>query len=65
MALNLRAALHEYGIPALEAEIAEAERSGEVRYMTEETAARISHDAVVGNFLRRATDEALTGEWIV
>jgi hypothetical protein len=65
MALNLRMAMHQYGLPAFEAKVAEAVEAGEERYMTEDDVKLISHDAVVGNFLRRANDQALTGEWII
>jgi len=65
MALNLRMAMHQYGLPAFEAKVAEAVEAGEERYMTEDEVKLISHDAVVGNFLRRANDHALTGEWIM
>lgn len=65
MALNLRVAMQAYGLPAFDAKMAEAARDGEVRYVTEQDVKLLSHDAIVGNFLRRAADQALTGEWIV
>jgi hypothetical protein len=65
MALNLRMAMHDYGLPAFDAKVAAAASAGETRYMTEEDVKLIAHDAVMGNFLRRAGDQALTGEWIV
>ncbi|MFD3223552.1 hypothetical protein [Rahnella aceris] len=65
MAINLMGALHNYGLPKLEADVNEVMSSGEERYFTPEDAGRIAHEAAVENFLRRSQEQRLTGHWII
>lgn len=65
MAINLRMGLKAYGLPHMQRLVAEAEESGEERYLSEEDIAAIVHDAVQGNYTRRSEAAALTGDWIV
>jgi hypothetical protein len=65
MAQNLIVALKRYGIPSLEQSLAEVEASGVERMLTEEDVKRLSHDAVIGNYERRADAQEMTGEWII
>lgn len=65
MALNLRAALKQYGIPLFKQRIADAEASGEERYVTAADVAAIADDVVRGNWERRMAAQALTGEWLI
>ena len=65
MALNLRLSLKKHGLPHMERLAEAAERSGEVRYLSEEDIGAIVHDAVRGNYARRADASELTGDWLV
>jgi hypothetical protein len=65
MAKNLRRGIHKYGLPWLDATVADAEASGEERFFTEQDVGRLVHDVVVGNWERLNADSALTGEWII
>jgi len=65
MARNLSRGLGKYGIPSFEKGIADAQLSGEERYVTEGDIAHIVNDAVAGNWDRLKNDSALTGEWII
>ncbi|HLZ76007.1 hypothetical protein [Phenylobacterium sp.] len=65
LALNLQMALRRYGLPHLEAKVAEAQAAGEERYFEEDDIKRAVHDAVIGNYERRAADQAMTGEWLL
>lgn len=65
MARNIQKALRKFGLPWVEQKIADAKTSGEDRYFTEADSAQIAHDAVVSNWERLITNEALTGEWII
>lgn len=65
MALNLRLSLKKHGLPHMERLVEAAERSGEARYISEEDIGAIVHDAVHGNYARRADAAELTGDWIV
>ncbi|EQA1593513.1 hypothetical protein QEU86_RS05265 [Enterobacter hormaechei] len=61
MARNLMIALNNYGLPQLEAGVAE----GEERFFTEEDAARVAHEAVMDSWSRRSDEHKLTGHWII
>lgn len=65
MAKNLKKGLGKYGLPFLDQSISEAQDGGEERYLSEEDIKFIADDVVHGNWMRLATDEALTGEWII
>lgn len=65
MARNLLIALNNYGLPQLEAKVEEAMNSGEERYFTAEDAAMVAHDVVTGNWERRASEQKITGHWII
>lgn len=65
MANNLKKGLGRYGLPSLAQGIRESQEAGEERYFTVEDIKSIADDAVHGNWMRLATDEALTGEWII
>lgn len=65
MAQNLQMALKVYGLPKLEAMVKDSMASGEERFMTEEDLTKVMEDAVYGNYVRRANQNRLTGEWIV
>jgi hypothetical protein len=65
MAINLRKGIGKHGLPWLEQQVAEAQASGEEKFLTEQDCARIAHDAVIGNWERLVEESALTGEWII
>jgi len=65
MARNLANGLKKYGIPQFEENVRLASEANEERYMTEEDIKLIVHDAVHGNWMRRADDHELTGEWLI
>jgi len=65
MAINLDQGLKRHGLPWFEQRVREAQEAGEERYLTEEDVKSITHDAVVGNWLRQIDAGKLTGEWII
>lgn len=65
MAINLQQALKRHGLPWLEQSVRDAREAGEERYLTEEDIQMLVHDAVMGNWLRQAEANRLTGEWII
>lgn len=65
LAFNLQNEIRRFGIPTFKQRVAEAEAAGEERYMTEEDAKLIAHDATIGSFERRIARGEFTGEWIV
>lgn len=65
MALNILKGLKRYSIPVFQQRIEEAKAAGEERYVLPEDIESIATDAVHGNWMRLAADEALTGEWLV
>ncbi|WP_186271660.1 hypothetical protein [Burkholderia gladioli] len=65
MALNILKGLKRYSIPVFQQRIAEAKAAGEERYISVEDIEAIATDAVLGNWMRLAAAEALTGEWIL
>jgi hypothetical protein len=65
MAVNLRNALHDYGMPWFEQRVREAEQSGEKRLVTQEDISAIVHDVVIGHWTRRANAAEVTGEWLI
>lgn len=64
-ARNLRNGIQRDGLPWIEEVARQVTASGEEHYLTEEDAARIAHDAVIGNWERRTAAKQVTGEWIV
>jgi len=65
MAINMQKGLKKYGLPLFKQRIHEAQEAGEERYVSTEGIKSMVDDAVHGNWMRLATAEALTGEWIV
>ncbi|MHA6885533.1 hypothetical protein [Ralstonia pseudosolanacearum] len=65
MAMNLRNALKQYGLPMFEERVREAQEANEERYLAAEDVGAIAHDAVMGNYMRRSEASELTGEWII
>lgn len=65
MAINIQKGLKKYGLPLFKQRSHEAQEAGEERYVSMEDVKSIADDVVRGNWTRLATDEALTGEWIV
>lgn len=65
MAKNLKKWLGKYGLPFLDQSISEAQEAGEVRHFSAADIKSIADDVAHGNWMRLATDEALTGEWII
>jgi len=65
MAINIQKGLKKYGLPLFKQRIREAQEAGEERYVSIEDVKSLADDAVHGNWMRLAKDEALTGEWIV
>ena len=65
MAINLRKGIKRHGLPWFDAQIEQAQASGEEKYLTAQDCGRIAHDAVVGNWERLVKESALTGEWII
>jgi len=65
MARNLLNGIRKDGLPWLEQTVREAEEAGEERFFTAEDVPKMAHDAVQGNWMRRAEAEELTGEWII
>ena len=65
MAVNLRKGINRHGLPWFDEQIAQAQASGEEKFLTEQDCGRIAHDAVVGNWERLVSESALTGEWII
>lgn len=63
--MNIQKGLGKYGIPYVDAKIAEAVASGEERYFTAEDAAHIANDVVSSNWQRLKNDQAVTGEWLI
>ncbi len=65
MAFNLKRGIDKYGLPLFEQRMREADEAGEERYVTMEDCKSLADDVVQGNWMRLASAEALTGEWIV
>jgi len=65
MAKNLKNGIHKDGLPWFEQRVKEAVATGENQYMSEDDIKRLTHDAVIGNWLRRSQVRALTGEWLI
>lgn len=65
IAVNVERALKTYGLPETQRLVAEAEARGEVRDFSEQDIAAMVNEAVHGNYMRRAKDSALTGDWLV
>lgn len=65
MAMNLSRGVGKYRIPWFEKGIADAQSSGEERYVTKEDIPHIVNDAIAGNWERLKKESALTGEWII
>lgn len=65
LVLNLRNGLRTEGLPSIAKLVREAENSGEERYFTEADIRLVVHDAVLGNYERRAAANAMTGEWLI
>jgi hypothetical protein len=65
LANNVKNALHEYKLPYFEKMIAEANDSGEERFVAVEDVPHIVNDAISGNLQRRSDDGKITGEWVV
>ena len=65
MAINIQKGLKKYGLPLFKQRIREAQEAGEECYVSMEDVKSLADDAVHGNWMRLANDEALTGEWII
>lgn len=65
MARNLKNALNKFGLPSVEEMLQASQKSGEDHYLTEDDIGKIAHDAVIGNYERRAQARQMTGEWII
>jgi len=65
MARNIKKGIGKFGLPWLQQKIADAEASGEEKYVTTDDLAQIAHDAVASNWERLLNSEALTGEWLI
>lgn len=65
MAINLRNALANFGLPSLEQRIAEAMALGDERNFTQADISAVAHEAVVENWRRRGASSDLTGEWVI
>jgi hypothetical protein len=65
VARNIEKGINKFGLPWLEQKVAEAKASGEERFITEADVAQIAHDAVVNNWIRLKSRNALTGEWLI
>lgn len=65
MAMNIRNALGNYGIPYFEQKIQEAKESGVEQFVTIEDIPHIVNDAISGNLKRRTEEQKTTGEWLV
>jgi hypothetical protein len=65
LAFNVKKGLSKYGLPLFKQRMLEAEEAGEKRYVTMEDIKSLADDAVSGNWMRLASEGALTGEWIV
>ncbi|WP_377319211.1 hypothetical protein [Phaeospirillum tilakii] len=65
MIKNLINGMNRNGLPWIEERARQVTESGEDYYLTEEDAARIAHDAVIGNWERRSAGRQFTGEWII
>lgn len=65
MAINLKNALHNYGIPYLDNLLAESKRAGQEHYLNEKEINHIVHEVVNSHFERRLRDKELTGHWII
>ncbi len=65
MAINLRKGIRKYGLPLFKQRMHEAKEVGEERYVTVDDCNSLANDAVQGNWIRLASAEELTGEWIV
>jgi hypothetical protein len=65
MALNLRLGLKTYGLPAIDNREGLNCASSDDRPLTDDEVPLAVHDAVMGNWMRRASDKKMTGEWLV
>jgi hypothetical protein len=65
MARNLSRGLGKYGIPSFEKGIADAQLSGEERYVTKADIPHIVNDTISGNWERLKQKSLLTGEWLI
>lgn len=65
LVFNVKKGLSKYGLPLFKQRTLEAKESGEERYVTMEDCKSLADDAVGGNWMRLASEGALTGEWIV
>jgi hypothetical protein len=65
LGMNVKKGLGRYGIPFFEQKMREAEEAGEVRAVPLEDVEAIVSDLVIGNLQRLATDQVMTGEWLI
>lgn len=65
MAINLKAALNNYGLPKLNEKINELSSKGILKDFLPEDAGRIAHEVVIDNYFKRSQDSKLTGHWII
>ncbi|UGV30921.1 hypothetical protein LO767_18565 [Halopseudomonas aestusnigri] len=65
LALNVQKGLGRFGIPFFDEMIREAEAASEERYLDAEDVPALVDDIVRGNRQRLASQQALTGEWLI
>lgn len=65
MVKNLINGMNRNGLPWIEERACQVTEAGEVYYLSEEDAARIAHDAAIGNWERRSAERQFTDEWII
>jgi hypothetical protein len=65
MVRNLLNGLRKDGLPWFEQRVREAQTEGVEWFVTPEDINAITHDAVTGNWTRRAGAREMTGEWVV
>ncbi len=65
IATNIKKGINKFGLPWLERKVVDAKVSGEERFFTEADVLHIAHDAVISNWERLISNQALTGEWLI
>jgi hypothetical protein len=65
LAKNIQRALNQYGVPSAKRKVREAQRSGQLRYFSEEDIKEISREVAQDNYSRLGRDAAVTGEWLL
>lgn len=65
MATNIQKGLNKFGMPLMSEWVREAKESGEERLFSAEHVAPLVNDIVSGNLQRLASEQAVTGEWLI